>query len=672
LWEMLTGRRLFDGDSVPETLAGVLKTEIDFADLPAATPPSVRRLLQRCLERRPERRLRDLGDARLEIEAAGEEPETPAATAGPSRSGRWPWAAAGLAIGALATLALQPALRDRSSPPASQAVVRTAIALPPDTSLALGGFQPGPPALSPDGRVVALVLEEPGHQPRLWLRELARQHAHPLEGTDHASYPFWSPDSRRIAFFAAGSLRVIPAEGGPVVDLALAQGGKGGDWREDDTILFAPSFNSPIHRTSAIGGGVDEPITTLTEEASLETSHRFPQFLSGDRFLYLARTSDGNEVRIASLDGTSDEVVLEAPSHAIAAGEALLFLRDGFLLAQPFDPISGVLSGQPAPLAHDVSTIRGAGYSLFSVSEDRLVYLTGTAGTDEGFLVWLDRDGTPIEGPRVEPMPIREIALARGSDRIALSVVPDPAGNAPLFVVEPDSREARRVTFGEGIHRTPRWSPDARSLAYASNPGTVWGIYLLDLDSGGDGELLLAAEDPRGSLLVGDWSPDGRELLYGEFGGDTERLLAVEIGRPTSRRLLVEGNVGSPRISPDGRWLSYTFLTGRSNAIFVASLVEPERRWQVASGAFGPFWSPDGSELYYMDRDARLTAVAVRARADSFAWGPPEVLFEAPDFRNGAGGPDRFLTVARLGETSSDPPTLLLGWRSLLGAGSPD
>jgi Tol biopolymer transport system component len=459
------------------------------------------------------------------------------------------------------------------------------------------------------------------------------------------------------------------------VDLADAPSGKGGDWRDDGTLLFAPAFNSHIYEMQIDPPSDPVRITDLNTVDGIDASHRFPQFLSGDRFLYLARRGSSNEVRVASLDGSSSEVLMESPSHVEAVGNSLIFVRDGFLMAQPFDERLASLSGRAVPLANRVSISTGASHGLFSATDSgAAIYVTGPVVQENIQLTWVDRRGEVLATLGEPSFTAFDVEVSPTGDRVSVTLGAETA-ETDVFILDARSGEPRRVTFEPTIERSAIWSPDGRSLAYSSNKAGNWGIYLLDLERGGGGELLLLAEEQGGLVTAESWYPDGSALVYTSISPQLHReIRSVEIATPTESRLLIEETTvtATPAISPDGRWLAYASIRGDEGGtvVFVASLAEPERRWQITPEfGFWPSWSRDGSELYYQDVGGRLVAVEVRARDDVFEWGPPEVLFDQGRVSQIAVGQDRFLirSSASRDEAASEPPRLLLGWPHLLG-----
>ncbi|MEE9269898.1 MAG: protein kinase, partial [Candidatus Krumholzibacteria bacterium] len=392
LYEMLTGDQMFVGDTVSDTLAAVLRADIDLDQLPKDVPASIRRLLERCLDRDPKQRLRDIGEARIVIERVRrgdvEEPSLAAAAApaAPNRALTFvPWV---LLIGALAVIAFLVINRGTQS----DGVIRAYIPPPKGSSYNLTPAHPGPVAISPDGTKITFAAVGNGEL-MLWVREIDEVAPRPLPGTTAAGYPFWSPDGKSIGFFADGKLRRVEASGGPPLTICDASNGKGGTWNADGTIVFAPVASAGIHMVRAAGGESVEIVKLRREDK--ENSNRFPQFLpDGEHFLYFARTrEETHRVRVASLDGTVNKEVLRGPAQARYANGHLLFLREHTLMAQGFDLSALEVTGEASPVADGVRLVSAIPLAVFSVSQTGdLVYMTGAA-TEGSMLRWLDREG---------------------------------------------------------------------------------------------------------------------------------------------------------------------------------------------------------------------------------------------------------------------------------------
>ena len=402
LFEMLSGRPPFTGETVSETLADVMKSAPPWQTLSASVPANLQELIRRCLVKEPRQRIRDVGDVRLALEGAFETaaPQTTASATSSAPGGRLAWVAFAVASLAAVALAIPTVRHLREAPPPSPPEMRLEITTPPTAD-------PVSLAISPDGQTIVFVTTEEGRS-RLSLRSLDAVSARPLPGTEGASFPFWSPDGRSVGFFADGKLKRIDVDGGQPQNLTDAPGGRGASWNRDGTIIFTPDYGtSPIFRIPAAGG---EPSPLTRPESPKQTSHRFPQFLpDGRHFLYYAQgIPESRGIYIGDLQGSETRRLLDADSAAVyAAPGRLLFVRQGTLFAQDFDAARLELRGNAFPVAERIALDTGAqGSAAVSASTaGPFVYRTGSAGGLRQF-VWLDRSGKDIgkAGDRLSAM----------------------------------------------------------------------------------------------------------------------------------------------------------------------------------------------------------------------------------------------------------------------------
>jgi len=440
LWEMLAAKPLFTGETVSHTLADVLRAEIDFAGLPASTPPSVRQLLRRCLDRDVKTRLRDIGEARIALDRSGKlEDVTPAA---PARSRpRLAWAVAAVLLLALAAVSF---VHFREAPPEAR-LVMTQINAPAKTSFDFStGFNP--PAFSPDGRHIVFGARAADGKNQLWLRPLDSATAQPLAGTENGRFPFWSPDSRSIAFFADGKLKRMDTAGGPALALVDAPNPFGGTWSPQGIILFAPNISGPLERVAA-GGGAAMPVTTI---AGRDYSHRVPWFLpDGRHFLFADQGSPGTPdvtLKIGALDSPEIRTVAPANSGAAYAGGYLLYLRQDTLMAQPFDQKRLVTTGEaavapfPGPGGKRQISTGGGTFPRWRADGKEIFYV-GSNGTLAAAEVSIK--GSSVETGAVTPLSIPVVTSAyylydvsANGQRFLVVAPPEQQASAPLTVVQ--------------------------------------------------------------------------------------------------------------------------------------------------------------------------------------------------------------------------------------------
>ena len=567
LYEMLVGDKLFGGETATDIIASVVKEQPDWARLPEETPRVLRHVLRRCLVKDPHKRLRDIGDARLEIELAlsGDEdaPEpASAASAGPTAGWRRlaPWVVASL-LGATTLGVLLAPRRTPESP-----VLRFDVPPPEGASFALQVASPGPVRVSPDGRMLTYAAFSPEGEQQLFVQALDEAEARALPGTQGAMYPFWSPDSRHIAFFADRKLKRIEAAGGPPLNLCDARSGRSGSWGPDGLILFAPSGLSPIHQVSDRGG--ESTAVTAFDEGRKEGSHRYPRLLpDGRSFLYLAvhgeGLAEGYFIVAASLDGGEPKILLRAPVAVEYASGHLFFQRDQTLMAQPFDPDRLELTGEPRPLVDPVAKISLTTHAVFSVSPAGvLAWHAQGGGAVLDHLVWRDRQGEEL-GRVGEPVFISEMSLSPNGDQAVARILDLGSGQSDLWLYEMTRGLGSRFTFDGSGSRSGVWSPDGESLVFSSDRDGTWDLYRRFLDGSSKDELLYS-DDYR--MRAFGWHPDGSTLGFEQFseegrwdilmlplsGDRAPRPLPPDAIQRGRRRVLPGRTLGG--LSLDGVW----------------------------------------------------------------------------------------------------------------------
>ncbi len=662
LFEMLSGRPAFRGETITDTLAAVVGSEPNWSALSPETPAVVRLVVAQCLQKELPRRFRNVADARLLL-VAEEGPALP--TKRPSRPKSWGWPLSAVAF-FLTTLSLSVGYLIRPTPDAPE--MRLEMTLPPIPEAGM--------ALSPDGRLLAFVSTSEDGITRLSIRPLDAVASRPLSETEDASYPFWSPDSRSIGFFASGKLKRIDADGGSLQTLASAMAGRGGAWSAEGTIVFAPSFSSALYRVSETGGD-PAPVTQLDEPH--QGSHRAPYFLPDGRHVlyYALGTPEGDGVYVASLDGGKPRrLFAERSSTAYVPPGMLLFVREGSLMAQRFDDGKLALAGEPLTLTENVGSSNDMGD--FSASANGiLVYRTRAVETRQ--LTWLDRRGkaTGTFGDSDRDLPANP-ELAPDGARVALDRTVN--GNEDLWLVESARGAPTRFTFEPGRDSSPIWSPDGSRIVFASNRKGGMDLYQKLSNGAGTEEPLL--EIPANQWPV-DWSPDGRSLLYrhNDRGFD---LWVLPLSGDREPFAFVNGDFHEKdgQFSPDGRWVAYgSSETGRSE-VYVRSFPAADGKQQVSTeGGAQPRWRRDGRELFFIGLNGTLLAAPITLAAEGKALqvGTAVTLFEARSAdattARGVGlnkhqysvSPDgqRFL-VNLTTEVEHSPLTVVLNWTARL------
>jgi len=670
LYEMLTGRPAFTGATITDILSAIVRSEPEWSALPGETPAAIRRLLRRCLAKDPNQRLHAIADARLEIADALNHADTAPTVEGASssRRARLPWIIAGTALVAALAMSIAAFRAFRALPPPADAPeLRLEVNTPPTTD-------PISMAISPDGRRLTFVATSDG-TPRLWVRPLDTATAQPLPGTDGASYPFWSPDSRSLGFFAGGRLKRIDIGGGQPQILTNAAGGRGGTWSRDDVILFAVGFsNAPLLRVSASGG----PTAPVTRLLPRQTNHRFPQFLpDGRRFLFFSQGSgDTQGVYLGALD--SSETTRLASADTAAAympPDYVLYMRRGTLLAQRLDLPARALSGDLQTVADPVGWDGAIGLGAFSVSATGVV-AHRASGPGRRELVWFDRTGKRagvIGAPDEDNLQYPE--LSKDGSRIAIDRTVQ--NNRDIYLVDL-GRGPRRLTFHAGIDATPVWSPDGGRIVFRSSRMGPYDLY--QKSSSLEGTETPLYESPE-DKIPSDWSPDGKLLLFThqdpETGNDLFVLPLAGGGGGSKPRVVVQtrSDESQAAFSPDGHWVAYQSNEGGQFNVWLQPFPGPGGQRQVSpAGGASPRWRPDGRELYYLSPDAKLMAVPIRMQGATLEPGDPQVLFQTrlttpfsgvagnirPQYDVAADG--RFLMNITVEETTS-PIAIILNWK---------
>ena len=614
LYELLTGKPAFEGETVSDILAAIIAREPVLDGLPAHLRP----IVARCLRQDPRLRWRDIGDVRIALDEVN-----PAAPAVPTPRRRlWTVAAAavaaGLALGWMVT---------RRQPSTGERTLNFSINPPPGES-----FQAGPgggSAISPDGHTLAFVASSNGVV-KLWTRRLDTASGQPLPGTDSAQFPFWSPDSRSLGFFAAGKLKRIDLSGGPPVDLADAPTGRGGAWNSTGTIIFARHTLSPFERMPAAGG----PATALTalDRSKGEATHRWPQFLpDGKRFIYFMRSSQphGTGIYLGSLDRPREKTQLAESASAGAyyppngkRGGYLLWLRGDSLVAQPFDTQRGQLTGElrAVPGAGSISSNTGFNLADFSVSRDGT--LVFTSGTNRYQLAWFSRDGRAL-GTVGRPERYTSVRLSPDGALLALSTE-DSSGARDLWALELAREISSRLTNSKDVLMA-FWSRDSKRVVYFGVSGP--NIFARNANGGGDEEVLLKS---TGAIYANDFSPDGQYLLYEQVTdkGSDLTLLPMRGERKAIPYISGPAVKLNGQFSPDGKWVAYTSDESGQFEVYVQSFPAAGSKWLVSSaGGNFPRWRADGKEIVYRSLDGMLMAVAVTPDAKGLKFDAPARLF---------------------------------------------
>jgi Tol biopolymer transport system component len=680
LYEMATGQKAFSGRTQASLIGAILHTNPPaVSSLQPMMPSTLDRVVKKCLAKDPEHRWQSAADLGSELRWVEEGPaaETSARVAVGSRRRRFEkisWVGfviAGLSAVVLA-LFLRQATRHRGARP-----IRAFIPAPETTTFRFT-FAGGPPALSPDGSKLVFSAANSDGRTLLWMRPLDSPVARLLNGTDGATFPFWSPDSRSIGYFEEDKLKKIDVSGGPSVTLADApDGGRGGSWNQDDTIIFSGRY-TPVYRVSAAGG--TSTAVTRFDPGRGDTTHRWPVFLpDGRRFLYLASETgsqgERDAVFLASLDGKENHLLLHSSSNVAYASGYLLFVRDSTLMAQPFDARKGTLAGEPLPIAEQVQYDGVFSRGVFSVSDNgALVYQSGSVSVGAE-LVWLDREGKVL-GTFAEVLPYLSPRLSPDGRRLAVSIFEPHRGDEDIWIYDIERGVKTRFTFNPGRNFEPIWSPDGRRIAFARLSRDTKGvgqIYVKNSDGSGPEDALL---ESSANDMPTDWSADGRFLAFTriERPGNTREdiwILPLEGDRKPFPIVRTPFTEDWAEFSPDGRWLAYQSVESGGVEVYVMPFSGLGGKFQISnSGGRFPRWRRDGREIFYVSHDQNLMAAEVETSA-GFRAGAVRRLFPVRARGRGfvydvSADGQKFLVVSTKSEETSPPITLVLNWTAAL------
>jgi Tol biopolymer transport system component len=668
LFEMLTGRQTFGGDTVSDAVAAILRGDVDWNALPEPMPPAIVRLLRRCLEKDPQKRLPHIGVARLEIgEALSDAP--PARPSPPPvtfRRERVVWLAVAAVLGSIAAALI---VRTAQPPPDARPFQLEVTTPPTPDAMSF--------AIAPDGEHLVFAAQSAGAQ-RLWVRSLESGAVRALAGTDDARNPFWSPDSRSIGFFARAKLKRIDLESGSIRELTNAVNSFGGAWNRDDVIVFSGNATGPLMRVAASGGAV-EPVTVL-EPGQL--SHRTPSFLpDGRHFLFYATgPADARGVSVGQIDGGAARRLFDADSAAIYSANHLLYVRRSTMFAQPFDAARLNVGGQAIAIANDVGTPPSA--APCSASDNGVI--TYRAGAIAGLrqLAWLDRSGKEL-GLIGELMSTSSLALSPDDRWIAVSRSVD--GNPDIWLFDADRGRPLRLTSDPAIQISPIWSPDSSHVTFQSHQDGPGDLYGMPVSGSHDAPTLLLREaEGSTGTFPNDWSPDGTVLLFQTFDRSTRFdiwALPQHGDRKPFPVVRTQFDEKDAQFSPDGKWIAYSSDESGRMEVYAQRFPGPGGKIAIStSGGAQARWRRDGRELFYLAPDSRLMAVPITFSREAIDPGAPVPLFAAhvgsvaqgiarPQFAVTADG-QRFVLNTLSDEANVSPITVVVNWARRAGDAS--
>jgi len=660
LYEMLTGKMAFRGESVTDTLGAVIHVEPDWSLLPAATPIRARVLLQRCLQKDPKQRLRDIGDARISLDEILLGAPDPA-VGGTIQITAPLWRRVlVVGVGALLLVAISSLATWNLKPTPPRPVTRAVITLPPGQQLA--GLGNGPAvALSPDGSHLAYVASQSGTQ-QIYLRAMDSLEARPISGTEGAVNPFFSPDGQWIGFFAGGKLKKISVSGGAPLTLGDAPVPYGASWNSHGMIAFAPTASNYLLQVPD-SGGASQPLTQLQKG---ESSNEWPEFLPGGKAMLF--TAGGWGVVGQSIGtGVGRNVIQGGTQPRYALSGHLLYAQGANLMAVPFDPQRLEVTGTAVPVVEGISESRITGAAQYSVSATgSLAYVPGTIQSAQGRLVWVNRNGAeqPLAAP---PHSYDRPRVSPDGRHVAVNVTEQ---ETQVWLYDLSRDTLTRLTFEGDTNAYPIWTPDGKRIAFTSTKEGTANIFWQLADGSGGLERLNASEYVQVPI---SWSADGQLLAFIELSATTGYDIGVlrMSDRKAQPFLRTPFNEATPQFSPDGRWLAYISDESGRFEVYVQPYPGPGGKWLISTeGGTEPVWNRNGRELFYRSGD-KMMAVDI-ATQPSFVAGKPRMLFEGPylptpqtssNYDVSADG-QRFLMIKRSEQSGAAPTQInvVLNW----------
>lgn len=672
LYEMLTGRKAFEGRSQLSVASAILEKEPEpISALMPLTPPSLDHVVQRCLAKNPDERWQtalDLGSELKWIRESGSQGAASAIQLEAKKAHAWlpllPWVLCAVLAALLAAAIFWHTSKSTEQPG------YFSVSLP---------FPAEDVAFAPNGHTVAVVgFSESERTNALWLYEFGGQQTRRLPETEGATFPFWSPDAKSLAFFADGKLKKLDIAGGPVQTICDAPTGRGGTWNKDGVIVLTPNGGlvEGLYRVPATGG-TPTPITT-PDTARGEDSNRWPTFLpDGKHFLYfggnVAGQTDPDAIFAGALDSDEKKFITRGIGNAayVAPGY-LVFYRDKTLFAQSFDANKLQVSGEAVPLLTDVPYTPRIAHVVFAASEGFLMAQKGS-GVTVSRLIWYDRRGNDV-GTVGLPQVYANVALAPNGKSVVVDRTDEGNQNTDVWTYDLQRDSAERLTFDPAIDSTPMFNPDGTQVLFSSSREHRFRLYVKNVDGAQEEKVVDLDSSDKTDRYPSDWSRDGKYILYRR----TTELWVAEMPDLKTRPFVQgQGTAKNGQFSPDGKWVAYASNESGRWEIYVTSFPDARGRWQVSNaGGTQPRWRGDSKELFYLAADGKMMAVPIAAGA-KFDAGPPVALFQANAREltatselvsyDVAKDGQRFLINTQLKSAATTPPmTVVLNWSARL------
>jgi eukaryotic-like serine/threonine-protein kinase len=655
LYEMAAGKRAFTGKSQASIVAAILASDPQpISSVQPMSPPALDRVVRTCMAKDADERWQTAHDVRLQLEwiaEAGSKAGVPAPVVARRRtSRRLAWLVAAVAMAAATAFAIGFVLRA----PVPAHPLRVSV-LPPEKHL----FDPNSLALSPDGTKLAFVATAAGGIPQLWVRPLDSTAAQPLAGSDDAAFPFWSPDSRSLGFFADGNLRIIDASGGAVQTLASAPTPRGGSWGRDGTILYTPNTTSAMFRIPAAGGTPSRAIGAEKAPSAIG-SPRWPVFLpDGKHFFFFQFSPDsetGGSIHLGALDSQQDTILTSSDFRAQYANGHLVFGRGGNLMTQAFNEKKLQLAGNPVPIAEQVRADAGNGAAAFSLSnEGKLIFAGGQAAAFD--LAWYDRTGK--KGNVIDSGTFQDAHISPDGKKVSAARV-DAGGHLEIYTYDLARGTKSQFSFSQTRDDDPVWSPDGNTIVFDSARNGKIDLYTRPANGSRQEELLYHDELNKYPF---SWSSDGKYIAYETFSGAHFDIWVLPMfgDRKPYPFLQEKFNTRYPVFSPDGKWIVFTSFESGHAQVYVVAFPNRGGKFLVGDGQLG-LWTQHGKEILYLDDHARVNAVDATAHGDSIELGKPQVLFPAQPAMFQASADGKHLLLMQAPIENSTNLTLVINW----------
>jgi len=679
LYEMSTGQKTFKGNSKAQLISAILATQPPpITTIAPLSPPALEHVVTKCLAKEPDDRWQSAHDVASELKWISEQTSQSRMFAQPTKGRMKPasiaWMVASLFL--LSAIALGIAayhyFRQVQSAP-TQELTELSFALPAGTTLAA----PGCIALSPNGRMVAFSAITKKGDTSLWIRSLGSKSPHEFSSTADAGYPFWSPDSKSIGFFAQGKLKKIDVSGGPALTICDAPGGRGGTWRADGKILFSPNITGGLSIVSAGESGSPETVTTL-DLSHQENSHRWPTFLpDGKHYLYTIRsaTPESRGIYVGEIGSKEKRRILPDQARVEYVNGNLVIFRERNMLALPFDPARMQIVGEPTVLTEDVDLDPGLSTATYSVNSNTLAYMN--SGSLDSILTWVDRSGR-VQGTVGSSAIYFQPIMSPDEKKVAVGIPDIATGGYDVWIMDLIRGTLSRSTSNPASDVGAVWNPDSSAYAFTSNRSGNTDLYVKTLGGSAEEKLLLHNDNYK---KLNDWSSDGRYILYQEIVATTNSdlwVLPMFGDRKPFPYLQSTFSESSAQFSPDVKWIAYSSdETGRFEIYVQSFPISTGTKRQVSTaGGDQVIWRRDQKELFYLAADGKLMAVPL-SFANGFEPGVPVALFQTNfSYNTGSNGErqqysvtadgQRFLLSNLAKQSSETPINLILNWPLLL------